>query len=256
MAATQPIEVKGMSDGMSARDENGKNGGGDENLVAEYVLGVLNAEDHAAMARRIASDPKLQTEVEFWQQSFSSFDQEFEEIPAPAHTLGKIEERLFGANTSKGPIASLWQSLALWRGLAAGAATIAAVVIGVFVMQPNTAPTIDGTTQLVATLEAEDTDVKFVALYDSAKGSVRLSALSGQKFEDKDYELWFIDGDNAAVSMGIIPVDGKIEVPLTPDMLATITDGTVLAVTLEPLGGAPGGKATGPIVALGSVTTV
>ena len=73
---------------------------------------------------------------------------------------------------------------------------------------------------------------------------------------DKDYELWYIEGDDPAVSMGVIPVDQRIEIPLDAGARAKFGEGTVLAVTLEQKGGSPTGVAQGPIVAVGAATPI
>lgn len=241
---------------MSVLDENGKSAGDGGSLVAEYVLGVLDQQAHQAMARRIADDPNMQAEARFWQQRLSTLDESFEEVAAPRATFGKVETRLFGTTAYTNPFVALWQSVALWRGLAAGGVAVAALAIGLNVLQPVVDTDVTAPAQLVATLDAEDSDVKFLAFYDASRGSVRLAALSGEKVENKDFELWFIDGDKAPVSLGIVPVEGKVEVALTDEMRETIHEGTVLAVTLEPLGGGPGGKPSGPIVAAGAVSLV
>ena len=94
--------------------------------------------------------------------------------------------------------------------------------------------------------------MRFLALYDGA-GAVRLTALSGEVPSDRDLELWAIQGEQDAVSMGVIPVNERSVVPLSEEVRTGWGEGSVLAITLEPKGGAPEGKATGPVVALGEV---
>lgn len=216
-------------------------------LVAEYVLGLLGPEAHRRAERLIEADPALRRERDFWQHRFSAFDGEYSETPPPAHLIERIESRMFGAEKK----ASWLDSLALWRGLTAGALAVAVAAIGFSLMEPQQdVSTL--TTQLVAALQAEGSDVQFVALYDGT-GTVRLTALSGEPVEDRDLELWAIQGGNDPISMGVIPVDARSSVPLSPDVLAGWGEGSVLAITLEPKGGAPQGIPTGPIVASGEV---
>ena len=93
---------------------------------------------------------------------------------------------------------------------------------------------------------------RVLALYDGA-GTVRLTALSGDVPSDRDLELWAIQGGNDPISMGVIPVNERSVVELSEQVRAGWGEGSVLAITLEPKGGAPEGKATGPVVALGEV---
>lgn len=216
-------------------------------LVAEYVLGLLSRTEHERVERLIATNPLLKAEHDFWAARFSALDDAFAEVPPPAHVLRRVETRLFGAEAKP----SLWNSLALWRGTTAGALAGAVAAIGFNLMQP--APSVTTlTTQLVAALEAEGSDVRFLALYDGV-GTVRLTALSGDVPTDRDLELWAIQGGQDPISMGIIPVNARSEVELNEQIRAGWGEGSVLAITLEPKGGAPEGKATGPVVALGEV---
>ena len=231
-----------MSDDKDNEDQDGRGAS-----VAEYVLGLLGPAEHARVGRLIEADPKLQRERDFWAGRFASLDKDFAEVPPPAHVLEQVEARLFGVKAKT----SFWESVALWRGITAGALAVAVAAFGFNLMQP--APSVTTlTTQLVAALEAEGSDVRFLALYDGA-GTVRLTALSGDVPSDRDLELWAIQGGNDPISMGVIPVNERSVVELSEQVRAGWGEGSVLAITLEPKGGAPEGKATGPVVALGEV---
>ena len=225
---------------------------GDEGraAVAEYVLGLLDASAHDAMRQRIENDPALKREHDFWVRQFADLDAQFEPVTPPAHILSKIERRLFGGDRR----ASWWDSLALWRSVAAGALAIAAVAVGFAVLQPRPDSTALAN-QLIAALRSEGSDVQFLALYDGS-GAVRLTALSGEAVPGSDYELWAIQGGQAPISMGLVPINARTTVELSDAVRAGWGEGSVLAITLEPEGGAPGGVPTGPVVAQGAVTKI
>lgn len=227
----------------------------DQVLVAEYALDLLDGGERAAVARRIAAEPMLAADLKLWRQRLSTLDDEFAEVAAPAGVLSRIEARLFGS-TAAGGLAGWWNSLALWRGLAGAAAAVAIVAIGLNLTQPRfDAQT--AATQLVAALQSQEgSGVEFVAFYDTGTQTVRLLGLEGQAVPDKDFELWYIEGDAPAVSMGVIPVDQRTEIELDEAARARIGEGTVLAVTLEQKGGSPTGVAQGPIVAVGSARPI
>jgi len=233
----------------------GEHGGGSEDdrvLVAEYALGLLEGGERAVVAHRLATEPALRAEMALWRERLATLDREFVETPAPASALASIERRLFG----EAPKPGWWNSLALWRGLAAAAAAVAVVAVGFNLLQPRPNATVLAT-QLIAALQAnEGSGVEFVAFYDQVSGAVRITALSGAPVADKDYELWYIKGDAPAVSMGVLPIDAKREIPLDAAAKAGIEAGTTLAVTLEQKGGSPTGVAQGPIVAVGKVTPI
>ena len=239
---------------MSTGDDSDGDLEGRNAMVAEFVLGLLPAGQHERVARLIEADSRLRAERDFWQSRFSALDDQFEDVTPPRHLLGAIEARAFGEAMVVGPVTRFWNSLNLWRGIAAGALAVAVAAVGFNLVQP--APDVSSlTTQLVAALEEEGSNVKFVALYDGT-GNVRLTALSGDAVPNKDFELWAIQGGNNPVSMGVIPVSERSSVAVTPEVLAGLGEGSVLAITLEQAGGSPDGQPHGPIVAKGAVTRI
>ncbi|WP_052951879.1 anti-sigma factor [Devosia soli] len=218
--------------------------------VAEYVLGLLGPKAHAAIEARIAQKVDLQRERDFWVQRFAHLDNQVEPVTPPSHLFQNLEARLFGAEKRT----SFWDSLVFWRSMAAGALAVAAVAVAFTALepQPNSGQL---ATQLVAALQAEGSDVEFVALYDGT-GAVRLTSLSGDAVPGSDYELWAIQGGQNPISMGVVPVNARTTVELSDAVRAGWGEGSVLAITLEPAGGAPNGVPTGPVVAQGAVTKI
>lgn len=215
-------------------------------VVAEYLLGLLGPAAQAQVAARIATDRAWAEEAAFWSTRLSALDRDFVEVAPPAQILSTLESRLFESSARK---LGWWENLALWRGVAAGALAVAVLAVGFATLRP--APDVSSlTTQLVAALEEEGSDVRFIALYDGS-GAVRLTALSGSLPSDRDLELWAIQGGADPISMGVIPVNERSTVELSDTVRAGWGEGSVLAITLEPKGGAPEGKPTGPIVAKG-----
>lgn len=240
---------------MTTSEHTGKDEGGRNALVAEYVLGLLDSEEHRRVGALIESDPALRRERDFWISRFATLNRDYEEVPVPGHILRAIETRVFGdAVTAGGPV-GWWNSLAVWRSIAAGALAVAVVAVGVNVLRPAPGSTALAI-QLVAALEEEGSDVKFVALYDGATGLVRLTALSGAPVAGKDFELWAIQGSGLPQSMGVIPANTRSEVGLSPEIAAGWGEGSVLAITLEAQGGSPDGNPHGPVIAKGAVTPI
>ena len=225
---------------------------GDRILVGEFVLGLLGADEHQLVARRIAGEPALASEMALWQSRLSSLDGQFAEAAPPARVWPALERRLF-TGTPASPASGFWNSLALWRGLAAAGLAIAVIAVGYNALVPRAPLT---GKELIAALEQDGSGVKFVAFYDENSGTVRLAALSGEAVPQKDYELWAIKGSNAPQSMGVIPVDAKSDIALSAKIKEGFGEGTILAITLEPKGGSPTGAPTGPIVAKGSAIAI
>ncbi len=225
----------------------------DRILVAEYALGLLDDTERLTMARRLAAEPALRAELRTWRSKLETLDAAFVETPPPPAALPSIERRLFGEPARTG----FWESLLLWRSAAAGAAAVAVLAIGYNLVQPQQLAPDEFATQLVAAIQAQEGfGVEFIALYDQSSGEVRLTSLRGDAIPDRDFELWYIEGEQPAVSMGVIPVNERMEIPLDEPARAAINPGTVFAVTLEQKGGSPTGVAQGPIVAVGTALAI
>ena len=77
---------------------------------------------------------------------------------------------------------------------------------------------------------------------------MRISVAGQPPAQGRDFELWLIQGDRAPISLGVMPHQGQAAMPIPEDLRILVANAT-LAITDEPAGGAPGGVATGPIVA-------
>lgn len=171
-------------------------------------------------------------------------------MPAPAG-VWPLEQRLFTGQQKAG----FWNSLALWRSVAAGALAVAVVAIAINVTTPRPDPNMFAA-ELVAALHEQGTNVSFVALYNPDSGQIWLTALSGHTMPDQDYELWAIEGSAAPVSMGVVPINASMNMDLPENVRNDFGPGTLLAVTIEQKGGSPTGAPQGPIVAKGAATAI
>lgn len=237
---------------MTLVEDNGPERGGDELLAAEYVLGVLPADERQVATRRIDTETAFARLVDAWEVHFAPMAAAYVAVEPPASVKAAIDRRLFasGASAPAAPGAGLWTSLAFWRGLAAAA--IAALVVYVALPYVNP-PASQPQTRLVASLAADNSSVKYLAVYDAARHEVGLSLVSGERAAGKDFELWMIEGKNAPVSMGVIPAGQRARMAVTPAVQQKLAQGAVLAVSLEPAGGSPTGQPTGPVVASGDL---
>ncbi|MEI9406468.1 anti-sigma factor domain-containing protein [Mesorhizobium argentiipisi] len=235
---------------MTLAENNGPDGGGDDLLAAEYVLGVLAADERQIASRRIDTETAFARLVDAWEVHFAPMAAAYAAVEPPASVKAAIDRRLFASPASTAPGGGLWASLAFWRGLAAAAIAALAVYVALpYVNTPVQAPE----TRLVASLAADNSNVKYLAVYDAARHEVGLSLVSGDRGAGKDFELWMIEGKNAPVSMGIIPAGPTARMPVTPAVQQKLAQGAVLAVSLEPAGGSPTGQPTGPVVAAGDL---
>ncbi|MBZ9861384.1 anti-sigma factor domain-containing protein [Mesorhizobium sp. CA12] len=235
---------------MTLAEDNGPERGGDDLLAAEYVLGVLAADERQIASRRIDAEAAFARLVDAWEAHFAPMAAPYAAVEPPASVKVAIDRRLFASSASTAPSGGLWASLAFWRGLAAAAIAALAVYVALPYVNPPVRPS---ETRLVASLAADNSNVKYLAVYDAARHEVGLSLVSGDRGAGKDFELWMIEGKNAPVSMGVIPAGPTARMAVTPAVQQKLAQGAVLAVSLEPSGGSPTGQPTGPVVAAGDL---
>jgi len=231
---------------MTLAEENGPERGGDDLFAAEYVLGVLAADERQIASRRIDADAAFARLVDRWEVHLSPMAAAYPETEPPIRVKEAIDRRLFAQESRAG----IWSSLAFWRGLAAAAVAALAITIALPYVNP---PVVEPQQRLVASLAADGSDVKYLVVYDAARRDVGLSLVSGERAAGKDFELWMIEGKNAPVSMGVIPAGQTTHMAVTPAVEQKLAQGAVLAVSVEPTGGSPTGQPTGPVVAAGDL---
>jgi anti-sigma-K factor RskA len=225
--------------------------------IGEYVLGLLPAEERTALARRIAAEPELQRELRQWQSRFTGLDAEFVEAAPPARVWSRIEDRLFAAPRAQAASVGWWQSLLFWRSLAGAAAAVAIVAVAIDLTLPQRIVPPASTEYVAGLLPQVEGAVQFVALLDSGKGALTLLGVAGQAAApDRDYELWYINGSEPPVSLGVVPGAATTQITLDARARQAIGAGTTLAVSLEPKGGSKTGVPTGPVVSAGAATAV
>ncbi|MET0598486.1 MAG: anti-sigma factor [Mesorhizobium sp.] len=237
---------------MSLAEHGGPDDGGEDLLAAEYVVGVLPAEERERVARRIESDPAFARLVDLWEVRLAPLAEAYDPAEVPAAVKAALDRRLFAGAPAAAEGAGLWSSLAFWRGLSAASLAALAVAIALPLLRPAP-PTPE---RLVASLAADQSDVRYLAFVDPAHDRISLSHLSGERAAGRDFELWMIEGKNPPVSMGVVPVGSTIRIVVTPELRAKLAQGAVLAISLEPSGGSPTGQPTGPVVAAGDLKDI
>ncbi|MBZ9656620.1 anti-sigma factor [Phyllobacterium lublinensis] len=222
---------------------------GDDLIAAEYVLGVLPAEERRVVARRIETDQAFARLVARWQQHFDPLNEQFVAEPAPGDLKNRIDHRLFGTEQPPASI-PLWNSVTFWRGLAFAAFALAVFGFGRDLIQP---PTTTSSPQLVASMVADGSPVRTLAVFDDQTRLLKVSLVAGDVPQDRSLELWLIAGNEAPVSLGVITSPQVTAFDLPQPVADKLRDGTTLAITVEPVGGSPSGAPTGAVVAAGTV---
>lgn len=236
---------------MTTPDQSKGDRSHDEVLAGEYVVGVLDANARRAVEERMRRDRNFAAIVHRWEENLSGFDDDYAQQTPPAYLFSRIETKLHG--TSQGDVqrmglgSFLWTSVAVWRSLTAASLVALAVLLGDEILQIGHIPR----PPLVAELAGKDSSISLVARYDDAAGRLQFTPVATGARTQHSLEVWLIEGDKAPLSLGVLPQTGEGEITIPAERRRQFAAGVVLAVSLEPFGGSPTGKATGPILALG-----
>ena len=225
--------------------------------AGEYVLGVLARPDHAAAARHVAADPAFAAEVEAWEARLTPLIAQIEAVDPPSSLWPAIAQRLRGTVTPLPVRQSYWNSLAMWRGLAAASTALAAACL-VIVLTPRTpqpvaqaparAPAPAGPIA-VARLDAPKGGAAFIATLDETRRQLIITPTGQPVAAGHSPQLWLMPDKAKPVALGVF----MGQTPLVVSAPAGMTSDSLLGVSLEPLGGSPTGQPTGPVIAVGKL---
>lgn len=206
--------------------------------AAELALGVLDGEERAAALRRVLADPAFAAEVEEWRGRLSGLFDDYPDVDAP-----ELDARRLLAATARRP--RRWPLVAALTALAAS-------LLLVFVTRP--APPVTAPHHMmVASLMMTDKSASVAAMIDMNTGEVRIPKVDMAP-KGKSAQLWMIGGDGVPHSMGMVAQTETTRVTLPMADRKHLAAGVMLAVSVEPLGGSPTGKPTGPVVASGALS--
>jgi len=240
---------------MNTADNNEREFGGDDAVAAEYVLGVLAADERQAIARRIDTDAAFAKLVDHWEVTLSPMATGYAQVEPPASVKQALDRKLFSTAASTGTErAGIWQSLAFWRGLTVAAFAALALYAAVPLLSPT--PPDAPAERLVASLAPQQSDVHYFVVYDGRAGDIGLSHVTGERASGRDFELWVIEAGQAPESLGIIPAGSNVHLAVSGDVQRKIASGAVFAISLEPAGGSTTGAPTGPVVAAGDLRSI
>ncbi len=241
-------------------------------LAGEYVLGVLDATQRAAVERRIAGDPGFARLVTQWENRLAPLLESLGSEAVPAHLWPRIRTSLGWPSVSTAS-PRLWQRTGFWQGMTALAAALA--LVAVFsrrdVDPPAPSPTPVAVTPTTPPLPAEpeqatkpvtpllhgDGTPGWLASVDKAQGKVLMVPVpAAADAAGRAPELWLIPAGGAPRSLGLVSIDRAHTVAVPDALRDALVNGSVLAITLEPATGAPQGVPTGPIIAKGDIANL
>jgi anti-sigma-K factor RskA len=102
----------------------------------------------------------------------------------------------------------------------------------------------------VAILNGIQSNTQFVVSMDNSRTIIQVSSLGVTLPQNKSLQLWMIKGNSLPRSLGIINHSDNNTFRLLPDKF---DNQTVLAISLEPVGGSKQAGPSGPVIYQGKV---
>ena len=217
--------------------------------VGDYVLGLLEGPDAEAFERQLAQSPELTAAVAKFRRHLQALDDTATPLPANPELWARIEAKLGAAQTAAPPTSlprpandNGWMQ---WAGLAASVV----VALGVGYLAGTTSAQREPV--MVAVLLSEDAMQPGAIVEAFADDSVRLMSLDRFEVpEGRVLEVWTLpDPATGPVSLGTFSNPQTINLA-GPDLPPPMS-GQLYEITLEPAGGSPTGRPTGPILVKG-----
>lgn len=206
-------------------------------LAAEYVLGTLRGPARDRFARLMLTSTRAREATWVWEQHLNNLASSIESVPPDDHVwekiINRIDPNVIPINKPKKTNRSLLQAWSL-------IASAACIVLALIIWQPQQ-ELATGSQQIAFFKNETEQPLWFIDVKDKTLSVKASNVLSPRS--DKDYELWMIlKGQEAPISLGLLPKSGNIE--LIKNSQFNADDISILAVSLEPLGGSPNGSPT------------
>lgn len=220
-----------------------------EALAAEYVLGTLTSHERVEVDARRANEPDLDLAIQGWEQKLAPMLETIKPVSPPAGLFERVQDRIaensavISLRDHRNKIAA---STRHWRLATAGMTAVAASLAGLLFVAPAAKPPMSP--QYVAVLQADAHQPAFLMSIDMKSHMCAIKSVVKPPSPDKAYQLWMVhDALGEPKSLGLIAKNDMEMMPMAPDIDPDLYMNATFAVSLEPAGGSPTGKPTGPV---------
>jgi anti-sigma-K factor RskA len=222
-----------------------------ETLAGEYVLGTLDATERAAVAARRLREPELDAAILAWERRLAPLDESAPLVEPPAGLFSRIEatiEGRLGQNREGAKVIELSRRLRRWRTAALAGGALAAALAVAFVRQDMVRKALPPeASNFVAVLQKDAASPAFLVEVDLNSRLLTVRPVAAERQPGKSYELWIIhDKLGPPKSLGVVSDQGFTVRPALSGYDPSVVESAVYAVTLEPAGGSPNGRPSGP----------
>lgn len=216
-------------------------------MCGEYLLGTLRGAARRRFERALREEPAVALRFKHWQDIFTPIYTNMIEAQPSADGWKRLERELELARY-RPP----WhRRLSFWRGwaMAATIAVITALGIALLRLGGEAPPSVE-----IAQLQDKANASRVTVAVTPDRRTLELRAsraiVAGP---NQSYELWLLPAEGGApLSLAVLgSLDARIPVP--PAYVQRMRLGAKLAVSVEPAGGSPTGKPTGPVILVGPI---
>ena len=218
-------------------------------LAADYVLGTMRGGARRRFEALLPAHVELRRAAAAWQERLLPLTAAIDPVEPPGEVWRRISDRL---ERRKSVVTGTWQRLSFWRTVSA-LASVAAIGLAVLLASPR--PAAPPVVVVLAPTGAAASGTGAAPIVASISGDgatlVMRPLVPVAAQPDRALELWAVPGGGAPPrSLGVLPSGAGGTVALRAKVLAGVD---TLAVSVEPRGGSPSGKPTGPIVYAGKL---
>ena len=222
-----------------------------DRLAAEFALGTSPPRVRRRLATTARRDRVVAAALSEWERRIAVLADQVPATTPPPRVWRNIVARL-GLEPDRASEREVgWlRRVAFWRTFAI-ASLVGIIVLGV--AEWRRAPVVVPA-PLVVVLSGADAKVGLIATATRGQRYLTIKTVGNAKpGADKAFELWALPQTGAPQPLGVIPQGDIVRVPLRNPVDETLSNITTLAVSLEPPGGSPTGKPTGPVLFSGPI---
>jgi anti-sigma-K factor RskA len=224
-------------------------------LAAEYVLGTLDAGERSAVAARRSREPALDAAIAAWEARLGPLADLIPPVEPPVGSFARLEERIERLDRGAGMrdaatadnVVQLQSRVTRWRRTAIAASAMAASLLAVVFVreyQRNNGPR-----TFVAVMQKDDASPSFLLTVDIDKRQLTVRPVTAETQPGKSYQLWMAHPSYQGVrSLGLVTGEDLAPRPVLAQFERGVIETATFAVSLEPSGGSPLDKPTGPVL--------
>lgn len=217
-------------------------------LAADYIAGYMRGAARRRFESLMGADANLRRMVRDWEDDIYPLVMALPPVKPRRRVWRTIRARLQPASEGLG-----WHGLIFWRSLSGALAVVLVAALVVFPRLPGPGSQQAMALQAMAVLQTPQ-NVAMVVVRADAAGQLHVYALQNLASHavGKSLQLWAIQPGQLPQSIGLVLPNGLTSLQ-RPSGLNGVAQ---LAVSVEPEGGSPTGKPTGPIIMSGDVLAV